>query len=77
MTIEETYQLIGYEIETNREVLNWRSVAPTRRFHRGDVIEDGVMRWQIIGVRRTSTQYIWLVDLKGITTPTGGSNDDH
>jgi hypothetical protein len=42
MSIEESYHFIGYEGGTNSEVLNWPSVVPTRRFHRGDVIVDDV-----------------------------------
>ena len=77
MTIEQTYQLIGREIGTDREVLNWANVAATRRFQRGDVIEDRATRWQVIGVRNASTQDIWLVDLKEVTIRLGGSDDDY
>jgi hypothetical protein len=60
----KAYQLTGYEVGTDREVVNWPDVGPTRRFWRGDVIEDGTARWEIIGVRNTSTENLWLVEVR-------------
>ncbi len=59
----ETYHLIAYEVETNNEVLNCSGVAPTPRFYKENVIVDGDTRWQVVGVRKTSTEKLWLVDL--------------
>ena len=60
------YQLIGYELGTNNEVVNWPNVVPTRRFQKGDVIEDGSTKWEVVGVRDTSTESIWMVDVRTV-----------
>jgi hypothetical protein len=65
----EPYHLIAYEVGTDSEVLNWPNVAPTRRFRKGDVIEEGNTRWQVTGVRNTSTEQLWLVDVKKVVLP--------
>ena len=63
---EKAYHLIAYEVETDNEALDWPNVFPIHRFHRGDVIEDGSTHWQVVGVRNTSTEQLWIIDV----TPT-------
>lgn len=65
----KAYRLIGYEIGTDEKVIDWRDVIPTWRFQRGDVIEDGAARWEVVGVRQRSTEDRWLVDVRRIPTP--------
>jgi hypothetical protein len=60
------YHLIAYEVGTDSEALNWPNVAPTHRFHSGDVIEDRGAHWQVVGVRDNSTEQLWLVDVKRV-----------
>jgi hypothetical protein len=62
----KTYRLVAYELGTDREVLNWPDVAPTRRFQRGDIIKDGNAAWEVVGVRDTSTESLWLVDVRKV-----------
>ena len=58
-----TYDLVAFELETNKEVLNWFGVLATRRFRAGDVIMNRDIRWHVVGVRNTSTEKLWLVDV--------------
>jgi hypothetical protein len=60
------YHLIAHEIGTDTVVLDWPNVVPTRRFQRGDVISEGDAQWQVVGVRNTSTEQLWLIDVKKV-----------
>ena len=60
------YHLIAYEVGTDSEALNWPNVVPTRRFHRGDVIDEGDAQWHVVGVRNTRTEQLWLIDVKKV-----------
>jgi hypothetical protein len=62
----KTYRFIVYEVETDDEVVNWPNVLPTHRFHRGDVIDERDIKWEVIGVRSSSTEEVWLVDVKRV-----------
>jgi hypothetical protein len=63
---ERAYRFIAHEVGTDVEILYWRDVFPTHRFHRGDVIEECDAKWEIVGVRDTSTEGLWLVDLRRV-----------
>jgi hypothetical protein len=61
----ESYHLSASDVETSKEVLDWNDVAPTRSFQAGDMIVEGDARWQVIGVRKTSTAKLLLIHLRG------------
>jgi len=63
----KTYQLIGYDVETGKEVLNWGNCADISRPVAGltpSVIEHGGHKWQVIGVRTTSTREVHRIDVR-------------
>jgi hypothetical protein len=68
----KTYRFVGYEVETGSAVIDWPAVGPSRRFHRGDVIEDGSAQWEVVGIRNTSTEELWQVDLRRVVGPNAG-----
>jgi hypothetical protein len=62
----ESYDLIAYDVDTNEELLHWRSVAesPGAIYTVGSTIIDDPNRWLVVNIRRTSTSYVMQVDVR-------------
>ena len=70
MAAIKKYHLIAYDSETGEEVCNWPNCADTG--HRPaagltpDVIQHEGCKWQVIGVRTTSTPEVHQIEVRKV-----------
>ncbi|MGA7292963.1 MAG: hypothetical protein WBW53_13615 [Terriglobales bacterium] len=66
MTDAESYDLIAYDIDTQKEVLHWRNVTlKSGAFYTaGSTIVDDNKSWFVVGIRKTSTAGLKEIDVR-------------